>query len=363
MPNFQGLISKIRRRGAEMRIAFILIFFVWCRSTVIWAIDDSKAQQYIDEYMSICVFEMHQHGIPASIKMAQALLESGAGQSELATKANNHFGMKCGGDWQGKTYKKWDDEVVKSCFRVYANADSSFKAHSQFLLNPKKAYRYGFLFKLDQYDYKAWAIGLQTAGYATSKTYAKNLIALIERYRLYKLDHLAVETMDLIPGFMSTIFPHESVVLVNEKGVVFTYKKVNPYGTSYDSVVVEMTLDEFSHNSLTAVFVQPNDDLDKIALRYRVKKRQLIRWNELNNNDLQSGQILYLSPKRPLRQFCKKMAVSVHIVKPNESWYQISQWYGLRIRQIKGNRKSLKTNVPRAGSAIVLCPCNMNHDE
>ena len=346
-----------------MRIALILIFFVWFRSTVIWAIDDSKAQQYIDEYMSICVFEMHQHGIPASIKMAQALLESGAGQSELATKANNHFGMKCGDDWQGNTYNKWDDEVVKSCFRVYANADSSFKAHSQFLLNPKKAYRYGFLFKLDQYDYKSWAIGLQTAGYATSKTYAKNLIALIERYRLYKLDHLAVETMDLIPGFMSTIFPHESVDLVKDKGVVFPYKIVNPYGTSYDSVVVEITLDEFSHNNLTAIFVQPNDDLDKIALRYCVKKRQLIRWNELNNNGLQSGQILYLSPKRRLRQFCKNTSVSVHIVKPNESWYQISQWYGVRIRQIKGNRKSLKEGIPRTGSSILLCRCNMNHDE
>ena len=149
-------------------------------------IDDVKALSYIEKYKHIAVAEMDRTGIPASIKMAQGILESGVGESELANTANNHFGIKCGGEvWTGKTHYVWDDEVVKSCFRVYASAEESYIAHSEFLLNPKKDFRYGALFKLDKTDYKGWANGLQKSGYATSKTYSKNLISIIERLELY----------------------------------------------------------------------------------------------------------------------------------------------------------------------------------
>lgn len=160
--------------------------------------DSDKAKAYIEKYKHIAVAEMDRMGIPASIKMAQALLESGIGESKLAINANNHFGIKCGGEvWTGDTYYMWDDEPVKSCFRVYETAEESFIAHSEFLRNPKKDFRYGVLFKLDKKDYEGWAKGLQKAGYATSKTYSKKLISLIERLELYKLDHLTSEALEI----------------------------------------------------------------------------------------------------------------------------------------------------------------------
>ncbi|MCB0375607.1 MAG: glucosaminidase domain-containing protein, partial [Sinomicrobium sp.] len=126
--------------------------------------------KYIDEYKDIAIREMERAGIPASIKLAQGILESNAGQSDLARRANNHFGIKCGDNWNGRTLHKKDDDydatgkLIESCFRVYRNAEASFVAHSEFLRDPKKTYRYGFLFQLDPTDYERWAYGLKKAG-------------------------------------------------------------------------------------------------------------------------------------------------------------------------------------------------------
>lgn len=151
--------------------------------------NDSAVRSYIDTYSTIAVKEMHRTGIPASIKLAQAINESGFGQSYLAKKGNNHFGIKCGKSWNGKTIYKKDDryrkgKLVSSCFRKYNSVEESFKAHSAFL----KKERYKSLFSIPSSDYKNWARGLQRAGYATSKTYSKRLIELIEKYKLYKYD-------------------------------------------------------------------------------------------------------------------------------------------------------------------------------
>ena len=146
---------------------------------------------YISQYKEIAVSEMHRTGIPASIKMAQALLESGSGNSVLATKANNHFGIKCGGSWDGETYYREDDDynskgkLIKSCFRKFNSVGESYIAHSNFLTDQK---RYRFLFGYARDDYKAWAKGLRKAGYATDKKYPQKLIQLIEKYELYNLD-------------------------------------------------------------------------------------------------------------------------------------------------------------------------------
>src|SRR5687768_5398388 len=146
---------------------------------------------YIEQYKDIAVSEMMRTGIPASIKLAQAMHESACGKSDLACKANNHFGIKCGNDWNGKTYKKEDDdykdgELVKSCFREFRTVYDSYIAHSDFLTDPAKSKRYGFLFELDQTDYKGWARGLAKAGYATDPQYANKIIDLIEKYELYQ---------------------------------------------------------------------------------------------------------------------------------------------------------------------------------
>lgn len=142
-----------------------------------------SGQMYIEQYKDIAIAEMNQYGIPASIKLAQALLESGNGTSYLAREANNHFGIKCGGVWQGKSVTRPDDHI-RDCFRVYNDPEQSFRDHSQFLLRK----RYEKLFTLDKNDYKGWAKGLKEAGYATNSRYPELLIDLIERYQLYQYD-------------------------------------------------------------------------------------------------------------------------------------------------------------------------------
>lgn len=143
----------------------------------------TAGNDYIQRYQRVAIAEMNKYGIPASIKLAQALLESGAGNSYLAREANNHFGIKCGGIWKGRSVTRPDD-AVNDCFRVYSNPEESFRDHSDFLLRK----RYEGLFKLAKNDYKGWAKGLKAAGYATNPRYADLLIDMIERYELHRFD-------------------------------------------------------------------------------------------------------------------------------------------------------------------------------
>lgn len=148
--------------------------------------------QYIEQYKTIAIKEMQRVGIPASIKMAQAIVESNSGTSTLAQQSNNHFGIKCGNNWSGPQVYREDDDyenglLIKSCFRAFNDPVESFMEHSDFLANPNSL-RYQPLFQLDVYDYQAWAVGLKRAGYATDPSYAEKLINIIEKYRLYELD-------------------------------------------------------------------------------------------------------------------------------------------------------------------------------
>ncbi|MEO8793958.1 MAG: glucosaminidase domain-containing protein [Daejeonella sp.] len=142
-----------------------------------------SGNEYISRYKAIAISEMNKSGIPASITLAQGLLESGNGNSSLAREANNHFGIKCNSEWRGKTILR-DDDRVDDCFRVYNNAEESFRDHTEFL----KRKRYAFLFELNKDDYKGWAYGLKQAGYATNPKYPELLISLIERYDLQQFD-------------------------------------------------------------------------------------------------------------------------------------------------------------------------------
>ncbi|HAD98078.1 MAG TPA: N-acetylmuramoyl-L-alanine amidase, partial [Cryomorphaceae bacterium] len=145
---------------------------------------ESVTISYIEKYRDVAIREMKEFGVPASITLAQGILESGSGQSYLAQRANNHFGIKCHLDWDGKRVYKDDDEK-NECFRAYKDPDESFRDHSLFLKNRS---RYASLFKEDPTDYKAWAHGLKRAGYATNRKYPTLLIDLIERYELHKYD-------------------------------------------------------------------------------------------------------------------------------------------------------------------------------
>ncbi|MEQ1746760.1 MAG: glucosaminidase domain-containing protein [Saprospiraceae bacterium] len=176
---------------------------------------------YVGLYKEAAVSEMQRTGIPASIKLAQGIIESASGRSELALTANNHFGIKCGNNWTGKVHNKKDDDrdpggnLVESCFRKYNTPQESFFDHSEFLRDPRKSNRYGFLFNLDRRDYKSWARGLQSSGYATSPLYADQLIDLIERLRLYEHDQPG--GTHIAPGSVipAAIPPQERITRVN----------------------------------------------------------------------------------------------------------------------------------------------------
>ena len=171
-------------------IHLILIFTV----SQSWLLSQQQVDEYITTYSKIAIDEMNRTGIPASIKLAQGLLESNIGASPLCTEANNHFGIKCGNQWTGKEMYREDDDygvngtLTKSCFRVFDSALDSYIAHSEFIMNPAKEFRYGFLFSIPVSDYSSWAFGLQSAGYATDPEYGNKLIRIISKYELYQYD-------------------------------------------------------------------------------------------------------------------------------------------------------------------------------
>lgn len=223
---------------------------------------------YISQYKDVAIREMNQYGIPASIKLAQALLESGNGNSYLAREANNHFGIKCGGVWNGKSVQRADDNP-NDCFRVYDNAEQSFKDHSQFLLRK----RYEKLFALDKNDYKGWAKGLKEAGYATNPRYPELLVDLIERYELYRYDRAE--------NYIEKEKREEKVVHVIEAKIE-AEPVVKPEQIKSP---VAMVIHE----------VKATQTLYSISRQYNVTIDQIKQFNGLVGDELSIGQLLVIS--------------------------------------------------------------------
>lgn len=223
---------------------------------------------YIDQYKNIAIAEMEKYGIPASIKLAQALLESGNGNSTLARDANNHFGIKCGGTWTGKSITKSDDNP-NDCFRVYDNPEQSFKDHSQFLLRK----RYEKLFSLDKNDYRGWARGLKDAGYATNPRYPELLIDLIERYELYKYD--SAES--------------RSEKIVREVKIETTIEKKEETGEVVQAEKIKSPVQMIIHE------VKSGNTLYSISKQYNVSVDQIKQLNNLPSENLSIGQLLVIS--------------------------------------------------------------------
>lgn len=198
----------------------------------------NNTTQYIDVYKNIAMKEMQSYGIPASITLAQGILESGSGKGRLAVKANNHFGIKCHG-WAGKKIYHDDDEK-QECFRKYKSAETSFRDHSLFLANRK---RYSKLFDLKTSDYKNWAKELRKAGYATDRKYPQKLISLIERYKLYEYDKQVLgEDYKLIKSKPEVVVEH---VVVKGDTLYSISKK---YGLTISEI---QKLNKLSSNSIS----------------------------------------------------------------------------------------------------------------
>ena len=256
---------------------------------------------YIDKYKDWAIEQMHQYGIPASITLAQGLLESNAGRSRLATQANNHFGIKVGGSWNGPYIIQADDRPNDK-FRKYKSARESYIDHSKFL----QGKRYQGLYRLGKTDYKGWARGLKAAGYATSPTYADALIRVIEMYELYRFD---------TGKYRATKTP--KTVTVTNSGDDFFNRHIVYRGNKNYFIIVEV-----------------GDDMATISMKTGVSLRKLYKYNDLPRDYAPTaGDLIYLQKKRKCasREFRKN---PIHIVEQNQSLFDIAQLYGIRLESL-----------------------------
>jgi hypothetical protein len=306
---------------------FILTSTFFFAFLVTGAAQNSQYLEYIDKYRKLAVKEMERAGVPASIKLAQALLESNAGQSELARKSNNHFGIKCGGDWKGKTYEKEDDDydaygnLMKSCFRKYKSVEDSYIGHSEFLRDPKKANRYGFLFRLDPLDYKRWAKGLRTSGYATGANYDDKLVRIIETYKLHEIDEMARDNFfEDRPENMKDLVAGLDIRRVNDVKVVFAKNKITVQDIS--------TLTQVSMSSLEKYNEMLPSPADSLADETRI----------------------YLQPKRCSYRGKRKF----HYVAENEKMLDISNLYGVKLKKLYRRNRMPDNSEPQKNERIKL---------
>lgn len=290
-----------------------------------WTPFNQDQKNYIDKYKGLAIREMERTGIPASIKMAQALLESNSGKSELARRGNNHFGIKCHSKWTGATLYKKDDDIengrlVESCFRSYPSVEGSYRDHSDFLRNGQ---RYQFLFDLDPQNYEAWARGLKKAGYATSRYYHKNLIDLIETHRLYELDKMSSEDVPL---------PVDST---------FASNPLTPGG-------IFLTI-----NDVKYVTAREGETLEDISARVKYSTTRLLRYNEgIPQADfaLSAGDVVFIQPKRRHWRGRQKY----HTVTEGETMYLIAQRYGIDYGRLYRRNRMIRGEEPEEGERIKI---------
>ncbi|KAA6347511.1 Exo-glucosaminidase LytG [termite gut metagenome] len=290
---------------------FVFVFFFI--SSIIsvnaqWQQRNKLYLEYIDKYSNMAVKQMKRYKIPASITLAQGLLESGAGQSTLAKTHNNHFGIKCGGNWTGPSTLH-DDDRRNECFRVYHNAKESYEDHSLFL---RGRARYASLFQLKISDYEGWAHGLKKAGYATAPKYNFQLIEIIENYKLYKYDR---------------------------KGETTSYIPVQDLHQVYLS------------NDLVYVIARNRDTFESIGEEFDIRKKGLIKYNDLYEGyTLTDKDIIYLHEKKKKAE----EPYTIHVIQEGESMHSISQIYGIRLKSLYKMNHKEKDFVPEVGTELKL---------
>ena len=310
-------------------LAGILLF---CLPGLLRAQVRQTREEYIDRYKHIAVEQMERYGIPASIKLAQALFESDNGNSRLAREANNHFGIKCKSNWTGQTISHTDD-APDECFRKYPSVEESYRDHSEFL---DKSARYQDLFKLDPTDYKGWAHGLQKAGYATNPQYAQQLIKIIEDYQLFLLD----EGQDV--RIAENAAPvEEPVAEPIPSASPADMVDVDNYSVSIQGRNGGHTV--YRNNGSLFIVVRDGDKLESVASEFRVSPKKLIKYNDLDiHSNVKTGDMIYIRPKAK-RSSNGKM---IHVARDGETLHSISQMYGIRLKSLCNiNRRSRDSQV------------------
>lgn len=368
-------------------------------------------EQYINLYKDIAIHQMKLYGIPASIIMAQACLESGDGNSRLAVKGNNHFGIKCHNTWQGRRIYRNDDERGE-CFRRYSNPEDSFKDHSEFLKNGK---RYQSLFDLKKTDYKAWAHGLKAAGYATNPKYASMLIEIIETNNLQRFDSgwamakakyneekiaekelkaqkkveriqrraerkaakeakkaakKAAKMGTLVPvtptpvpvaAVPTPVAPTTSPVAVTPVAAAVAVSTVNPQGVIAENTAAleplknsnlyrySMDRQIYQENGVPYVIATQGDSYSSIAKEYNLFTKEVLSFNDLRADAIiEQGTIVYISRKK------KTGADTIYTVSDGETMYLISQKKGIRLEALYQLNDMKKGMEPEGGRILNL---------
>ena len=323
--------KKCIRKGFLKEWRSLLLFLLFMSYSFLgMAQSSADIQSYISQYKQIALEQERTYGIPAPITLAQGILESGAGKSELTRNSNNHFGIKALGGWSGRIYLAWDDETEKSRFRCYDSAAESFKDHSEFLKNNS---RYRDLFTKSVYDYRGWANGLQRAGYATATNYAKALIGYIDAYQLYTVNGgvklRAGKTVTITKTITREELSEMKELQLNESEVSEEQKSVT---NTIQKFVVEI-------NDVRCTILYPGETLSSIAMKYDIPKSKLLEFNETTSDeDLNEGDIVFLDKKKGKYQG----AQDYYRVKEGDTLYGISQQFGIKLANLtKMNNKNL----------------------
>lgn len=336
------------KRFYIINIVLILLAF----ATGVSAQSSSDIRNYIAKYSQIALDQERTYGVPASITIAQGILESGAGKSGLTRNANNHFGIKAFGGWKGPIYQAWDDEPNKSKFRVYASAAESFRDHSLFLKNNS---RYRSLFQKSVYDYRGWAIGLQKAGYATAQTYAKALIGFIDAYQLYAING----GVKLRSGATVTIRRpvqtggNKNKQQQQSRPEFLPEEQMAEDEESEEEKSVKEAVMKFlvEVNDVRCTVLYPGQTLSSVAMKYDIPKQKLLEFNETTReDDFKEGDIVFLEKKKS--KFTG--AQDFYRVKAGDTVYGISQQFGIKMANLTKMNKLNLFSVLKEGEKLRL---------
>jgi LysM repeat protein len=319
-----------------MNVKLPLLVIVMMFAQLLHAQSPDQISNYIKTYKLLAIAEMQRSGIPASIILAQGIHETQAGTSDLVIASNNHFGIKCKDNWNGKVVYH-DDDARAECFRGYAAAADSYRDHSDFLSNSP---RYAFLFKLNPEDYESWAYGLKKAGYATNYKYSEILIRLIHDYDLQKYSLIAMGKLPPEP------FDSVTVAKASNRETVQGF---------LDSAQIKTTADvtypdgQFSINSAKVIYAKAGVSLLSLSNQYNIPLAHLLEFNDLKDEDiLVNDQLIFLQRKRKIGY------TAYHISQPGESMYIICQEEGIRYESILEFNHLSPGEEPAPGEKIYL---------
>lgn len=298
-----------------------------------------STQQYIATYKEIAIDEMRQSGIPASIKLAQGILETQSGNGWLVLNSNNHFGIKCKNNWVGETVN-YDDDARQECFRKYGSAADSYRDHSAFLKNNP---RYAFLFQFAPDDYKSWAYGLKQAGYATSRTYPQQLIKIIEDYNLDQYTQEGMGIAKSTPVENKNTRPTVQDRPASGKPVASAKPPVK------QPAVKQYPRGQFEINGRKVLYLPAGTSLIQVASQHHIRLSRLLKYNDLSSDaPLTSNMLIFLQKKS------KKGKDDFHVVGAGETMHAVAQAEGIQMKWLRRRNKLHEGEEPAAGEKLAL---------